>query len=180
MKKVLLILLVSLLTVTIFQSCKKGENDPTISFRSRDARLIGKWNLVNVLGTWDKVEGGTHTYSTFTYNGMNFLDDINTGNIGGTGTYEMTLEKSGDMSYTETLRIGSQDYVYTGTGYWDWLNTDKNKTMLSLIGGMHLFVGGDCIVDRLAYKELVIKRKYNTNDNGDTYSSDFTFTFERK
>lgn len=180
MKKVFLIFFVSMLAAATFQSCKKGENDPAISFRSRDARLIGTWNLVSVLGTWDRVEGGTHTYSTFTYDGITFLDDINTGNVGGTGTYEMTIEKSGDMSYVETLKVGNQTLIYNGAGYWEWLNTDKNKTMLSLVGGVHLFTGGDCIVDRLAYKELVIKRKYNTNDNGDTYSSDFTYTFERQ
>jgi hypothetical protein len=49
MKKVFLVMLAALIVIPAFQSCKKGENDPAISFRSRDARLIGNWKLVKVI-----------------------------------------------------------------------------------------------------------------------------------
>jgi hypothetical protein len=179
MKK-LLFLLIVLIALPALQSCKKGENDPLISFRSRDARLIGSWKLVKVEGSYDRVQGGNHTYSTFTYDGYTFLDDISNGSVGGTGTYEMTIDKKGTMSWNETLLVGNHTLINEGNGYWKWQNTDKNKTVVNLVGGAHLFTSGDCMIDRLAYKELVIKRKYNTNDDGDTYSSDYTYTFEKE
>lgn len=33
------------LFATVLSSCKKGEDDPFLSFRSRDARVIGSWEL---------------------------------------------------------------------------------------------------------------------------------------
>jgi hypothetical protein len=45
MKKTLLVLLVVAMAIPAFQSCKKGDNDPLISFRSRKARLVGEWTL---------------------------------------------------------------------------------------------------------------------------------------
>ena len=41
MKKILTIMLI----VTAFVGCKKGEEDPIISLRSRDARITGTWEL---------------------------------------------------------------------------------------------------------------------------------------
>jgi len=32
--------------IVFIQSCKKGEDDPWLSFRSREQRLVGKWKLV--------------------------------------------------------------------------------------------------------------------------------------
>jgi hypothetical protein len=34
-----------LTAITLITSCKKGANDPTISLRSRNARMEGKWNM---------------------------------------------------------------------------------------------------------------------------------------
>jgi hypothetical protein len=45
MKKCYLIALFALLLLPIV-SCKKGSEDPTISFRSRNNRLEGTWNIV--------------------------------------------------------------------------------------------------------------------------------------
>jgi hypothetical protein len=39
-----------LTTPIIISSCKKGANDPTISLRSRDARIEGKWNMKKMEG----------------------------------------------------------------------------------------------------------------------------------
>jgi hypothetical protein len=180
MKNLLLVLLAIIMAIPTFQSCKKGENDPAISFRSRDARLIGSWKMVKLYGTRDRVENGNHTYSTFTYDGNTFLDDMNTGSVGGTGTYEMIIGKNGIMSWNETLLIGNQTQINKGNGNWKWLNTDKNKTVVNLAGGVHLFESGDYTIDRLAYKELILVQKYDTDNDGDTYARDYTLTFKRQ
>lgn len=51
MKRYVLKLVILLLFVSsIFSSCKKGEEDPFLSFRSRDARIVGSWQLKNSEG----------------------------------------------------------------------------------------------------------------------------------
>jgi len=46
MKIKLFILITIVVTQCLFNSCRKGEEDPFLSLRSRDKRLIGKWELV--------------------------------------------------------------------------------------------------------------------------------------
>ena len=38
-------LLIMTLALGMLAGCKKGENDPGISFRSRDARIVGEWEM---------------------------------------------------------------------------------------------------------------------------------------
>lgn len=47
MKKVFFLLAVTIFSAVFISSCKKGEDDPFISFRSRDSRIIGTWVLKN-------------------------------------------------------------------------------------------------------------------------------------
>jgi hypothetical protein len=105
---------------------------------------------------------------------------MNSGSVGGTGTYEMIIEKNGNMSWSENLQVGNQNLINNGTGYWKWLNTDKNKSMVNLAGGGHLFENGDFEIDRLAYKELILLLKYNTYEEGASNSFDYTYTFEKQ
>ena len=52
MKKISLLSTILLAAFAIsFQSCKRGENDPTISFKSRTERLSGEWKLTAKQGT---------------------------------------------------------------------------------------------------------------------------------
>ena len=60
MKNFLTMVSLTMFAFTIFQSCKKGDNDPAISLRSRDARLIANWKLVKIDGSWDRVVGANH------------------------------------------------------------------------------------------------------------------------
>lgn len=48
MKKTIVILFSVLLTGIGFYGCKKGENDPFISFKSRDKRIMGEWDLTKM------------------------------------------------------------------------------------------------------------------------------------
>ncbi len=45
MKKLLTLVLLASTLVLVMNGCKKGSQDPFISFRSREARLCGKWNV---------------------------------------------------------------------------------------------------------------------------------------
>lgn len=47
--KTFFLLALSLFLILPFQSCKKGEDDPFISFRSRKARVVGEWTVKEIL-----------------------------------------------------------------------------------------------------------------------------------
>jgi hypothetical protein len=51
---------VAIVSVTV-QSCKKGEDDPALSLRSRDARLIGEWKLTKYDSKRDVRDASTNT-----------------------------------------------------------------------------------------------------------------------
>lgn len=47
-KKLLMALVAVVIMAPSFQSCKKGENDPGISFSSRKARVAGEWTVTDM------------------------------------------------------------------------------------------------------------------------------------
>ncbi|PLX03121.1 MAG: hypothetical protein C0594_10950 [Marinilabiliales bacterium] len=58
MKKLLSIALCVALAIPFFNSCKKGEEDPFLSLKSRKGRLAGEWTVT----TYDETSKSTSTY----------------------------------------------------------------------------------------------------------------------
>jgi len=86
---------VAIVSVTV-QSCKKGEDDPAISLRSRDARLIGEWKLSKYDSKLEVRKANTNT------------------NVGGTSSTEtLTITEVFDGS-VETKTISYQDVTSPG------------------------------------------------------------------
>lgn len=146
MKQLLALLM---LTSIVFTGCKRGEEDPAISFKSRDSRIEGEWDLTSYTK-----ETSTTTENVAATGGEN--SSIQTSNISYTGTtltksgtqnlngditvYEpesfnytlaVTFDKDGTYTFEETLTsketIGTKNSE-SGTGAWMWSNTAKNKT----------------------------------------------------
>ena len=94
----------------------------------------------------------------------------------------MTIEKKGEISYSESYTGSGEDAsVLTGVEKWNWLDTDKKKTFLVISdAGINLFGGGNSVVDKLSSSELILKRSYSNTEDGRAYSSDYTYTFEKQ
>lgn len=180
MKRFLLVLLVAIIAIPAFQSCKKGENDPALSLVSRNARITAEWKLTGIEATRTRVAGGNTVVTTLSYDGSILTMTQGGVSVTATGSYTMTIEKWGKMSWSETYTVGGNTDVQTATGYWEWVDSDKNKSYVILEGGDHLFTGGLCRIDRLASKELVIIDEGNANDNGDTDVWSYKYTFEKQ
>jgi hypothetical protein len=185
MKRLALVLLAVVLAIPAFQSCKKGENDPAISLKSRDARITATWKLTKIEGTKTSVNSGVTTTTTTTYDGsiktrVTTIPGFPTVTSSVTGTFEMTIDKKGRMSWTETVTSVSPPItdVQSGEGNWYWLNSDKDKSVVYLLGGYTFFYGGNCVLDRLASKELIIIDEHTTNNNGDVTTETVKYTFE--
>lgn len=141
------------LFVLIFSACKKGENDPFLSLKSRDARIQGTWVLKESTHTEQNNNIISSSYSE-TYNGS-VMTVVETGEVTYSVSYssEITISKGGD--YKKTTVVSGD--TYTNEGSWWWLTDNKKKTRLSMDDDYNSYE-----IDRLTNKELVLK--YDVSD----------------
>jgi hypothetical protein len=101
MKKVILVLLMAVIAMPTFQSCKKYENGPSLSFRSKKARVANDWAISYYLE--DNI-------------------DITAQRTGD----DMTLTKDGDATYHKK----NGDKTTTITGTWKFDDAKENITFI--------------------------------------------------
>lgn len=122
-----------LLSVTLFTSCKKGENDPFFSLLSRRARLAADFKLIegeiittfNIDGNSDvshviyedgKKRDGSRVYTVGHYD-LNFEDD---------NTYTYSWEET--LTSEDGIPVVDQPSItYSGSGIWSWLGANKEE-----------------------------------------------------
>ncbi|MCF8298272.1 MAG: hypothetical protein K9J13_12065 [Saprospiraceae bacterium] len=169
----------------INNSCKKGENDPFFSFRTRDARITGKWEMISseyyYIHTYSI--GQTKSTSSSFDNGKMTSTTYNSTSgtpITETTTYpyssNLTIEKDGN--YLWIFQSDTSNYEYSGA--WHWLNDNKKKTLIAFDGRTYPY-----IVNRLTNKELILKIDFVDirKSNGEvTYQNSITveYNFEKK
>jgi hypothetical protein len=189
MKRLLLVLLVAVFAIPTFQSCKKGENDPSISLRSRKARLVAEWELKE--GSITTVNGGTTVI--YTFNGTTM-----TSSLGGSVNYTQTCEIVKDGTFKLTILDDGDSRV--DEGQWYFLEGNKDKELKSKeavafvvtkrtdtpAGGSpnistYVSISPDYMwqLDELKNKEIIVK----TNEvytGGSTNSTTGTLTYTSK
>jgi hypothetical protein len=122
--------------------CKVGEDDPAISFRSRDNRLKANWKMAEMNNRYEfrTFQPGvtpvtTIIESTFdgydarvktTVNGV-LVSDSTFGM-----SYLMKIEEDGDLKYETAIIQFNFSVKPTGEDNWYWLNTDKKKARVYL------------------------------------------------
>ena len=182
MRKFIYISLTALLTVSFFSGCKKGENDPFISFRSRDARLEAKWKLTKIEATDNMTSAGVTTTRTSTFDGTTFtIVDPTTGKNSGAYALTLNIHGNGTIEYNENISSPSYTQNTGGTGNWTWINSNKNKTELNLYNVNSTFFQSKIYtIDRLSTNELVIKLTGGNTLGADVNTSDYTWTFSRQ
>jgi hypothetical protein len=102
MKRVLLVLLIAMIAIPTFQSCKKYENGPTISLRSKKSRVANDWAISSYQ------EGGI---------------DKTTERIND----DMTLTKSGEATYHQN----NSGLIYTMVGTWEFDESKERIKILA-------------------------------------------------
>lgn len=110
------------------ESCKKGENDPFLSLRSRKARVTGDWTVKKGEGT--RTSGSTTT--TWTFDGATYTQTQGSNSVSTSETITMNFEKDGTYKMVTTITDASVNYtdVTTETGTWNFtgkIGDDKNK-----------------------------------------------------
>jgi hypothetical protein len=179
MKKSFRLLTIIIALSTVFlDGCKKGENDPAVSLKSRKSRATGTWKLAS--GTLTS-SGFTGTFdgSTVTVLGMS-----------STYTLEMVLEKDGTFKRT----INDDGDISIETGTWDFnsgVGEAKKKELILLStltytedGTTETYSGSEVSIeslpiDELRSKKMVIVLDGSANNGSTTSTTTGTMTFEQ-
>jgi len=175
--------LIAVVIIASLVGCKKGENDPFLSFRGRDGRMIGEWTASAYTYTEKSVNGTSSSSTTVTYDGSKYTTVKSPGAApADAATYEIKIEilKKGKMKYTQTKTESGITTTNTQEGNWFWVNSHKNKSVVNLdfTGSQTNYVsGGIYEVDQLKNKEIILK-KVSKSSNSSTSTAGVNSTFE--
>lgn len=183
MKKVLFAMAAVTIAAVVFDSCKKGEEDPFLSLHSRKGRLVGEWKLNS--GTETFTSGGSTTTTTYTETQKTETAGSTSVTTGYTATVK--IEKDGSFTWTEVETVGSVSTTTTNEGTWNWVGRvgeAKNKeyvvftvTKVTQSSGSttstNSCTGADCFtvtwrLKMLKNKELVANIDGTSTDSGGT------------
>lgn len=131
MKRSILKLSVIILSgIMAFSSCKKGENDPFLSLKSRDGRLAGDWTVTEMTQTTTNADG-TKDIMEISGSKITFteVDGSESTANEGTGSIVMTFEKDGTFERVMNVTIEGDAYnqsqLTTDKGIWFWADGNK-------------------------------------------------------
>ncbi len=177
MNKTIRTLALLLICGTAFNACKKNEDDPLISFRSRKARVAGEWKVET--GTVKYGPEGNETLYVITGNTAKVETNCCIGS--GTSSINFSFEKDGKAS--NSINLGG--YVSKWAGTWNFtggIGEVKKKdqivvTTTSFDDGTATttYTGNQVTftydIDELRHKKLRMHMSYKRKDsNGDNYS----------
>ena len=154
MKNLLLLGAIAMVLVSNLTSCKKGENDPTLSLKSRKARLAGEWTVTNI------VKANSHVNTA-----MPFTSSTTAGSYAAGILTEVTTNTTTGINQTMTQTITTTyDFKKDGT----YTKTDVHATFTDVITGNWVFMGKNKN-QNLKKKEaiyLYITKWVQTDNNG--------------
>jgi len=91
-----------------FSACKKGEDDPFLSLRSRDAKITNTWNLTNIDGKTTSVNKQPQiTVDPITFQTINTIKT--------TTTVETTTFSGSTKTVSSTATVNDNGTITTGT-----------------------------------------------------------------
>lgn len=155
MKKLLLLGVTAMILVTNLSSCKKGENDPFLSLKSRKARLTGEWTVTNIVEANSEVNSANPFLSTTTSGSY----------ANGILTEVTTNTSSGFVTQTSTEEITTTyEFLKDGT----YIQTNVHSSFTDVISGNWIFMGKNK-TQELKNKEsimLYITKFVQTDNNG--------------
>lgn len=161
MKRIISLTIISVLLLSTFAGCKKGENDP-FSLLSRTARITGVWNLTSADYDITNVDDGGTEIETYTYDGTQMTMTVD-GN-GETYNYseKITIDKDGTFT---VVTEEDDDYFDMTDLVW------KTGLEVETLEGVWYFLEGNDALDvkNKERVEFLVEKYKNVKPNGDTY-----------
>jgi hypothetical protein len=166
MKKISSFLALCFICILFLFGCKKGEEDPSFSLRSRKERISGDWELVRgFVASTNK-----NTIINTTYNGTSFTTTSSQNpNLVINGAYSRTLSINKEGTFVEDIYQDNQNIKEQGT--WTFLSGNKlenlknkeavlfkiSSTFNSIGNILNQFEGSECPLRSIRLKKLASK-----------------------
>ena len=181
MKKIIKLSVLFFASALVLASCSKYDDNPAVSLKSKNGRIVGEWTLTKAeqkLITQEHIHRmETTNTETMTYDGV-----IMTETSGGyTSTYSYSEKMKINNDGTVEITVVDDGDTEIETDIWSWIDGTSNKELI-MIGG----IGGSDIfsIKKLTNKELVLGLSYSNSYtyDGRTSSSSViaTLTYEKK
>lgn len=145
MKKTLFFAMAAIIAAGSITSCKKGENDPGLSLKSRKGRISGTWKLVEGSITYADPSNSTSSTTTYTETSVTTVSSFSFGGTTITSTevdnindFSITIEKTGsytmNMSTTQSTVDGNAvsnptTSVENTSGNWAFVGKSKDADL---------------------------------------------------
>lgn len=202
MKNTVVLLLSALVIAGSFSGCKKGENDPFLSLRSRKSRLEGNWVIVKEEVSETNINGSTTEIMQSVYDGKMKITTTTT-TVGTISTtvidtvkYTFNFDIKKDGNYKITAANENKIDIVTTEGTWLFLgksklNDLKNKEAILLTTTKQVVSsnpvanlvnyenlnGLTIVINALKNKEMMtIVEENSSNEDGLTSSKKLTKT----
>ena len=202
MKNTVILLLSALVIAGSFSGCKKGENDPFLSLRSRKSRLEGNWVIVKEEVSETNINGSTTEIMQSVYDGKMKVTTTTT-TAGALSTtvidtvkYTVNFDIKKDGNYKMIAANENKIDIVTTEGTWLFLgksklNDLKNKEAILLTTTKQVVSsnpvansvnyenlnGLTIVIDALKNKEMMtIVEENSSNEDGLTSSKKLTKT----
>lgn len=159
--------IILILIMLLLGGCKKYEEGPWLSLRSKNARIIGNWQLTEYSGTTHQInnQGETTTVVSFDGEYMSYNDEKPR-----LYNEELVLEKGG--VFNRTIINDGETIVFSGL--WTWIDGKPNKTQIEY--GNRIYT-----ITRLKNKELILyyywKTDQTSGNNIDIYTVERIYTY---
>ncbi len=193
MKKFLALATILMTTVILFDGCKKGPEDPFISFKSREKRMIGKWKVVvfkingedTLETTWSDPAVQATPPSCGTKNtSYNYNNDTRF-NFDKNGRYDVTvkIKETQSISYTSpgtSCQNVTNTLIDTKTvskGLWNFVGgvgSIKNKEELVLTESEDGVAGQIFNIIRLSSKQIKLEQAVTNTTTGEVVKYEWT------
>lgn len=146
-------ILMAAVIITAFQGCRKGDNDPFFSLKSRKARLTGTWELTNLeaqeLIEFSNQSGELSYLVTKIFDGATLFVDNGADVEQHQYYYRLEIKKDGTYEVLEKM----DDVTTERRGNWWWIDSDKKKKRIALDDDF-----GSFEIDELRDKKLVLTK----------------------
>ena len=189
----------SIISCFAFLGCKKGEDDPFLSLRSRKARLTGEWTLKLRDNTIYNGDSDSNSSSHYVYNEgkeiqyFTHIDTTGTNSYTDTVFYSETYTFEKDGTYMRTWIDTKSGTTSVNKGTWTFLNKNKenglkNKEALLLTsnsGNSYQYTTTTETISGTTYQIVELRNKeitlyYNNSStggyNGSANTSGSSFT----
>jgi len=200
MKKIpsILSICVLIMGTSLLMSCKKGENDPALSFLPRKTRILGDWFLQS--GETRTTSNGKLETVVYTDNAASVYTE--SGSHSYAHKLQIRFENDGKFNSKQEITYpGEGLLVYSSIGHWSFLSRNKsaglkNKEALSIRHTTYMESGvGTCsctltstqpnsgevwVLDQLRNKEIVFKVVNNYTGPAGDIKEESTRTFKQE